>query len=211
MPGKPVVERMGVERMGVEHRPIEHDLAVLAGGSGRRLGGADKADLVVGGTRLLDRVLAAAPGACVRVVVGPVRPTDVAVLWCREDPAGGGPVAALAAAVAHLVSPSVVVLAVDLPLVGQPVLERLLRAVQGHAAAIGVDETGRDQPLLAAYDVSTLRRALDGLGEVTGASMRSLVARLEVGRLDVLRVDVADVALDCDTWDDVARAERTLG
>ena len=46
---------------------------VLAGGAGRRLGGADKAALDVGGRTLLERALAAVSGVPT-VVVGPARP-----------------------------------------------------------------------------------------------------------------------------------------
>ena len=52
---------------------------ILAGGAGRRMGGVDKAALVVGGVTLLDRVLTAARPVCDwLVVVGPARPTGVA-------------------------------------------------------------------------------------------------------------------------------------
>lgn len=40
----------------------DFDAVVLAGGRGSRLGGVSKADLVLGGERLLDRVLRAAAG-----------------------------------------------------------------------------------------------------------------------------------------------------
>ncbi|MEE4545309.1 NTP transferase domain-containing protein [Streptomyces sp. V4-01] len=79
-----------------------YDAVVLAGGAARRLGGADKPALPVGGRMLLDRVLAACPGARATVVVGPRRPTSRPVRWTREDPAGGGPLPALAAGLAAL-------------------------------------------------------------------------------------------------------------
>ncbi|MBA2559128.1 MAG: NTP transferase domain-containing protein, partial [Propionibacteriales bacterium] len=54
---------------------------VLAGGSGRRLGGVDKGSLVVGGKTLLERALAAVAEASCRIAVGPPRtrqlPPDV--------------------------------------------------------------------------------------------------------------------------------------
>jgi molybdopterin-guanine dinucleotide biosynthesis protein A len=78
------------------------DAIVLAGGRGARLGGVDKADLVVGGQTLLERALAATAGANRTVVVGPRRPTSRPVTWAREHPPGGGPVAALAAGLEHV-------------------------------------------------------------------------------------------------------------
>ncbi|MBO0869424.1 MAG: NTP transferase domain-containing protein, partial [Micromonosporaceae bacterium] len=44
---------------------------ILAGGAGRRLGGLAKPALTVGGTRMVDRVLAAVADAGPRVVVAP--------------------------------------------------------------------------------------------------------------------------------------------
>ena len=72
---------------------------VLAGGAGRRLGGADKAAVVVGDASMLDRVLAAAhPVADSLVVVGPSRATSVpGVRFVVEAAPGGGPVPAVAA------------------------------------------------------------------------------------------------------------------
>ena len=49
---------------------LVYDLVVVAGGSGSRLGGAVKADLTLGGERLLDRTLAATQDARTRVLVG---------------------------------------------------------------------------------------------------------------------------------------------
>ncbi|MEV6939475.1 NTP transferase domain-containing protein, partial [Streptomyces sp. NPDC051132] len=77
--------------------PAPYDAVVLAGGAARRLGGADKPGVRVGGRALLDRVLAACADARTTVVVATPRPTVRPVRWAREEPPGGGPVAALAA------------------------------------------------------------------------------------------------------------------
>lgn len=74
-----------------------YDVIVLAGGAAKRLGGADKPAVRVGGRALLDRVLAACSGAGATVVVGGRRPTSRPVTWTREVPQGGGPLAALGA------------------------------------------------------------------------------------------------------------------
>ncbi|WP_152352755.1 molybdenum cofactor guanylyltransferase [Brachybacterium subflavum] len=78
-------------------------LIVLGGGEGRRLGGVSKPDLVVGGRRLVDRVLDAGAGCAPRVVVAPesVAVPD-GVLRTLEDPPAGGPVAGIAAGLARL-------------------------------------------------------------------------------------------------------------
>ena len=46
---------------------------ILAGGHGRRMGGADKASLLVHGTRFIDRLLAQLPYGTPTVAVSPHR------------------------------------------------------------------------------------------------------------------------------------------
>ena len=71
---------------------------VLAGGAGQRLGGADKAGLLVDGTSALERLLGGLPAAMPVIVAGVERPTSRHVTFRQESPAGGGPVAGIAAA-----------------------------------------------------------------------------------------------------------------
>src|SRR3954451_22611863 len=92
-----------------------YDAVVHPGGRGGPLGGVDKPALRVGSTSLLDRVLAAVRDASSVVVVGPLRATELPVAWVREEPPGGGPVAALAAGLPLVTAPLVAVLAADLP------------------------------------------------------------------------------------------------
>src|SRR4051794_23102588 len=62
------------------------DAIVLAGGAARRLGGAHKPGLEVGGASLLARVAEACAHGGGIVGVGPPRPLDRSVLWTREQP-----------------------------------------------------------------------------------------------------------------------------
>src|SRR5437660_5871214 len=122
---------------------------VLAGGAGRRLGGADKPALRVGAFTLLDRALFATGPANPIIAVGPERPTERAVRWCREEPAGGGPVAALAAGLADLPDDvDVVVLAADLAGIGPDTVTGLRVALARQPDADGallVDAEGHRQ------------------------------------------------------------------
>ncbi|MDH6111852.1 molybdopterin-guanine dinucleotide biosynthesis protein A [Kitasatospora sp. MAP12-15] len=187
-----------------------YDAIVLAGGAARRLDGADKPQLTVGGRPLLDRVLAACAGARSIVVVGPPRPAarpGPVPHWTREQPPGGGPVAAVAAALAEpaISAERVLLLAADLPFLDAATLGQLLSAVTGEVeAAVLVDADGRDQPLVAAYRTAALRTALAALGDPVGAPLRRLTAGLRTARV----ADRDGVSYDCDTWAELAEARR---
>lgn len=188
-----------------------YDVVVLAGGAARRLGGADKPGVRVGGRALLDRVLAACPDASTTVVVADPRPTARPVVWAREDPPGGGPLAALDAGLRHATARYVVVLSADLPFL-QEATARLLLTVLRTGGADGVlltDADGRDQPLVAAYRIPSLRGELAALtkehGSLTGLPLRRLTAAL-----DLTRVPDPVASFDCDTWDDIATARARI-
>nr|BFD83782.1 NTP transferase domain-containing protein [Streptomyces sp. Xyl84] len=188
-----------------------HDAVVLAGGSARRLGGADKPGVRVGGRALLDRVLGACADARTTVVVADPRPTARRVRWAREEPPGGGPLAALAAGLRHTTADLVVVLSADLPFLRPRTVRRLLTDLRASRAdgALLTDADGRDQPLVAAYRAPALRRRLAVLtrenGTLTGLPLRRLTAALDLTRV---RDDVA--SFDCDTWDDIATARARI-
>lgn len=177
-----------------------YDAIVVAGGAARRLGGADKPAVEVDGTSLLDRAIGAARHAERVVVVGPPRPTQRPVIWAREDPPGGGPVAAIAVGVEHVEEFWCLVLAADLPWIG-PAVPLLLTAASEHDVAV-LTRTGQRNYLAAAWRTDALRAALDRLDHVAGASVRELFAGAAV-------TDVPDErgwGLDCDTWDDIEQA-----
>ena len=183
------------------------DAVVLAGGLARRLEGADKPALEIGGVTLLDRVVAACAEAGDVLCVGPERPTRWPVRWTREDPPGSGPVAALEAALRladGAPAPYVVVLAADLPFLTAEVVHSLWTAAAGHDGAVLADRAGKDQWLAACYRRSSLTAALDRLtaerGGSAGASLKRLLAGFDLARVP----DVAGEAFDCDTWEDVA-------
>ena len=136
-----------------EPGPARYDAVVLAGGAARRLGGTDKPGVRVGGRPLLDRVLAACATARATVVVAAPRPTARPVTWAREDPPGGGPLAALDAGLRHTTAEHIVVLSADLPFLQEPTVGRLLGALRasGRDGVLLTDPDGRDQPLVAAY------------------------------------------------------------
>ncbi|MFE6175118.1 NTP transferase domain-containing protein [Streptomyces sp. NPDC056464] len=198
---------------------VVYDAVVLAGGGARRLGGVDKPAVRVGGRPLLDRVLAACADARTAVVVAGPRPTARPVTWAREDPPGGGPVAALDAGLRHTTADLVVVLSADLPFLDERTVRRLLTALRTGRAdgALLTDADGRDQPLVAAYRAPVLRRELaalaqghDGPAGPGAAGLTGLPLRRLTGALDLIRVPDPVASFDCDTWDDIATARARI-
>ncbi|MEU1345784.1 NTP transferase domain-containing protein [Streptomyces sp. NPDC005795] len=189
-----------------------YDAIVLAGGAAKRLGGADKPGVRVGGRALLDRVLGACAGAGATVVVGGRRPTARAVTWTREEPQGGGPLAALVAGVRHTAAEHVLVLSADLPFLGADTVGALLDAAgrRGVEGAVCTDPDGRDQPLVAVYRAEPLRRELALIATEHG-SLAGLPLRLLTHELKLSRVAADPLAsFDCDTWEDIASARARI-
>jgi molybdopterin-guanine dinucleotide biosynthesis protein A len=189
---------------------------VLAGGAARRMGGADKPTLPVAGQSMLTRVLAAVHDADPRVVVGRV-PTDlpVSVHVTREEPAGGGPVAAAAAGLA-LVPDTVAftaLLAADLPfLTGEAIdVLRLTMESAPMEGAVYRDAEGHLQVLCGVWRTKSLRAALDRLaeerGDLSGAPVRALLDKVRVAEVSWRRPGPPPW-FDCDTDDDLRTAEE---
>jgi molybdopterin-guanine dinucleotide biosynthesis protein A len=182
---------------------------VLAGGTGARLGGVDKAALELDGVTLLERTLTATMAATEVVVVGTEVPTSRPVTWTVEDPPLGGPAAGLLRALDRFdATPELVaVLAVDMPKVNAATLARLTWAVEADPdldGAVLVDPDGRRQPLAGVYRVDALLAARPARSaEEHGLPMRRLVGGLRLAEVPT----VGDEARDVDTWDDV----RDLG
>ncbi|MER6694343.1 NTP transferase domain-containing protein [Streptomyces minutiscleroticus] len=184
---------------------------VLAGGAARRLGGADKPGVRVGGRALLDRVLAACADAATTVVVADPRDTARPVLWAREDPPGAGPLAALDAGLRRTTADRTVVLSADLPFLEEETVRRLLTALRGSAAdgVLLVDSEGRDQPLVAVYRTGALRRELSALASAHGG-LTGLPLRRLTGALELTRIADPVASFDCDTWEDIAAARERI-
>lgn len=185
---------------------------VLAGGAGRRLGGVGKPTLTVAGRPMLHRVLSAVEDASPRVVVGPKElPLPTGVLLTREDPPGGGPVAATAAGLALVPAAvgHVALLAADLPLLTADAIRRLRRAAEVPAldGAVFVDNDGRPQWLCGVWRAEALRARLDALGDPVGVPLGTLLGDLRAGYLAATGVGPPPW-WDCDTGADIRRAEE---
>lgn len=166
---------------------------VLAGGAGRRMGGADKAMVEVAGMPMLHRVLAAASPLCGRVVVvGPPRPVAVPEVLFVDDPVpAGGPVPAIGAGLEAAGDvDAVFVLAVDLPLLAPGDLARLLSELEASPeveAVTAADHRGLPNPLLGVY-----RRAaipVGAAGQPASRMLPSAVKVVELGPVASLNVN----------------------
>src|SRR6266545_644726 len=129
--------------------------AVLAGGASRRMG-RDKATLPIGGVELAGLVVATAGMVAAPVVLVAPAGHPAAALARRlgvglvTDP-GDGPLAALAAGLAALSAPHVLVLATDHPALHAGLLAHLV-AERGAGQALACRRGGRLEPLVAVYE-----------------------------------------------------------
>lgn len=153
---------------------------MLAGGSSRRFGSDKLVASLPDGRSVLDHCLSGMPSGWDLVVVGPSRPvpSEVAerVRFVRESPAGGGPLAAIAAGLAVVTSDVVCVAPGDSPRAGEvlPLLVSALEAEASVAAAVLSDGEGQANPVLAAYRVVALRGALPRA--TAGVAARTLLS-----------------------------------
>ncbi|WP_220449110.1 NTP transferase domain-containing protein [Nonomuraea mesophila] len=181
---------------------MEFDAVILAGGAARRLGGADKPGLTVGGRTLVEHVVAAVAGAGKTIVAGPQRPIP-GVVFVREDPPRGGPVPALAAGLHEVSAPWVVLLAGDLPFMTTAHVSAMLRAAERAGGVVLVDDGGHEQWLAGAWPAAELKAALAGY---QGRSLKGLLGPLVAVRLALH----GRPWFDCDTMDDLEEARMNV-
>ncbi len=192
---------------------------VLAGGAARRMGGATKPARMVAGTTLLARVLAAVADARPRIVVGPgelvpLLPRGVSLT--TEEPGGGGPAAAAAAGLTLLAGMAeehddsqVAVLAGDLPFVSVQTIDALRRGLGTDAdGAVLVDDGGRPQWLCGVWRTRALLSRVITQGDPAGRGMRELVDGMRILRVTVTDPTRPPAWFDCDTEEDLRRAEE---
>lgn len=192
---------------------------IIAGGRGERLGGVRKADLRIGGRRLVDRVadalgMVAAP---LMVATGPgdsrLRLPAGAVALADLDAATGGPLAGLAAAVASLQARGIgegllVSAAVDTPFL--PIrFADLLSAALGNAAGAYAAWGDQFYPPNAIWRIEALATLPAQVR--TGQAARSLKALQQT--LGAVAVDWAsrtgaDPFTNVNTLDDLIVLER---
>jgi molybdopterin-guanine dinucleotide biosynthesis protein A len=130
--------------------------AILAGGRARRMGGADKALIEIGGTRIIHRQLAALYPVAddIRIVANdPSRYGDLGVRVIGDALPEAGPLGGIYSALLDAAHDRVVVVACDLPFVTRAFLERLAGESREHPDADAVvPRSARGmEPLCAVY------------------------------------------------------------
>ncbi len=160
--------------------------AVLAGGSGSRIGGA-KATAQLDGQALISYPLAAALGALGSVAV--VAKDDVELpqldqrveLWIEPDEPRH-PVIGVIEALRRAEGRAVVVIACDLPLLTSEVVALIAGADAEGSVALLASAAGRPQPLLARYEPGALAllEKFDTDGPMTEQVMALMPALVDV-------------------------------
>lgn len=128
--------------------------AILAGGRARRLGGLDKAALLLGGTRIIDRQLAILRTLSEDVTVVANDPTRYAALQLPVVPdlvPGAGALGGVYTALDIARHDVVVVLACDLPFVTADLLDRLITEADDTVDAVVPRSRRGLEPLCAVY------------------------------------------------------------
>jgi molybdenum cofactor guanylyltransferase len=188
--------------------------AIIAGGAARRLGGATKPLLEVGGRAVADRQLALLRPIFPRLLVvandpAPWRARGVEVVPDRV--AGAGPLAGLSAALEAAGDvEAVVCLAGDLPFLS-PALLTALRDGAPEADALAPRPAGRAEPLCARYAVR-VRAAVDARLAGGQLALHELLEALATVWLDDAALAALDPAglsfVNLNTPDDLRRAEE---
>jgi molybdopterin-guanine dinucleotide biosynthesis protein A len=193
---------------------------ILAGGLARRMGGGDKARLVIGGMTILDRVLARMCPQCSGLVVNangdPARFADTGLPVLADDvPDFAGPLAGILAGLdwAAANRPGlawVVSVPGDCPFLPDDLVARLHAAREGQGKPLACARSGgQTHPVAGLWPVALrndLRRALVDEGQ---RKIDAWTARYGIAMAD-WPTDPVDPFFNVNTPDDVAGAERLV-
>ena len=170
------------------------------------MGGVSKAELTLNGYTFRNRILLALISVPQIIVVGPTFTAEnPKISFTREQPIGGGPVAAISAAIPLVEHEFVGILSVDAPFAVSPLLE-MYRVVEQDSIdeALVATDGNHESYLVSVYRRDALIRALSQLGKAENASMKSLLSHIEYGSVQFPRHQLIDV----NTPEDLKRAEK---
>ena len=184
-------------------------IIVLSGGTSSRFG-ADKSQAILGHQQLIHHILTGIPKEFEIIIVGADPLFTPASYRCvQESPAGGGPVAGIAAALELCESEIVGVLATDMPFAGAHMIHLLSAMTSQDDAIMFVDSKGFKQSLAALYRREALENALTKIGNPHGASMRTLISDLNIHEVH-MSPEIEKAMIDVDTPHDLVVAMEYL-
>jgi len=168
--------------------------AILAGGLASRFGGADKASLLVGGRRIIERQLAAlSPIAKEILIVGhdPARYASLGIPVVGDLVPGAGPIGGIYTALMSARTPWVLALGCDMPYVSSALFEALAAAIGSDVDAVVPRSARGLEPLCAMYardSVLVFKRRLDAGTWRLGGLFEELRVR-EIGAATLAAID----------------------
>jgi len=186
---------------------------ILAGGDSQRMG-SDKANLLLDGQTLLQRVIATMQQTFPYVIISVrhARPEIDLPQVCDEQISdgspGAGPLAGVAAGLGKANTPWIFAVACDMPFFETALVEQLGKFRSSHQAVVPVVQE-HPQPLAAYYASSCLPAMLECLRS-QDKSLRAMLRQLDVCYVDQSELQDTDPGLrsffDLDTPQDVATA-----
>lgn len=188
---------------------------ILAGGRGERLGGVNKAEVMFGGERLIDRALRVGSGCDpILVAVGPtsyVPPGGRTVPDLQTDYAG--PLAGVAAAVDELAGGNaewLLSLAVDTPFFPADFLARATARADGMDCVMGCFGT-QAYPTNALWRLDAVRDLPEAVRVGTAPhSLKRLAATVRTARLDYAELVENDPFFNVNTPEDLEKLALRL-
>ncbi|MCG6933450.1 MAG: molybdenum cofactor guanylyltransferase [Gallionella sp.] len=191
---------------------------ILAGGDSQRMG-CDKAELLLDGQSLLQRVTAKMQQVFPEVIVSVRQPRpglnlpQVCDAQAGDGLQGGGPLAGLAAGLGRVTTPWAFLVACDMPFIEPAMIALLAGYRSGYQAVVPVVQ-GHQQTLAAFYAADCLDALRAHLARGGKNSLRALLEQLEVQYVDESALLPADSALrsfrDIDTPEDIETARDQL-
>lgn len=185
---------------------------ILVGGQSRRLG-RNKAEVVIAGKSMLERVVGVITPLFDDIVLAgaAAKPPDVGKVRVVEDEIPGvGPLGGLYTGLGAVRNPRAFCVACDMPLITRKLIRQLLRT-HTEAAAVVFRIGGKLQPLCAIY-AKALRPLIQQQIEVGDYRLKGLLERIEPAFIDLAdREDVRRILFNVNRPEDLARLRNIFG
>jgi molybdopterin-guanine dinucleotide biosynthesis protein A len=197
---------------------------VLAGGRSTRFGGGEKSLRLVGGKRMICRVIDALSGIVDEVVIS-VRdecqrdilyPTISGYTFVYDEITGIGPLAGVYSGLSLARGDYVVIVACDMPFISPKAIELLFTKAEGHEAAVPRHDNDLFEPLHAVYRrkpmLKAVKESIDSGESKISAPLKRLTDVVYVPSEEIAKVDPGlDTFLNVNRVEDMERINRPKG